>query len=131
MSNGTSHPTAWPAEEIRRVGYRAVDIITEHLTGYPTGPVFAPVPPALVEAWGARPAPTVGSAPDAILETIGREILPYPFGSGNPRFFGWVRSPAAVMGILADAIAAAMNPNVAGGNQSAVHIERQVVRWFH
>jgi glutamate/tyrosine decarboxylase-like PLP-dependent enzyme len=34
------------------------------------------------------------------------------------------------MGIFADALAAAMNPSVAGGNHAAVHLERQVVRWF-
>ena len=34
------------------------------------------------------------------------------------------------MGIFADQLAAAMNPSVAGGNHAAVHVERQVIRWF-
>jgi glutamate/tyrosine decarboxylase-like PLP-dependent enzyme len=34
------------------------------------------------------------------------------------------------MGIFADQLAAMMNPSVAGGNHAAVHIERQVIRWF-
>ena len=34
------------------------------------------------------------------------------------------------MGIFAEPLAAAMNPSVAGGNHAAVHLERQVVRWF-
>jgi glutamate/tyrosine decarboxylase-like PLP-dependent enzyme len=34
------------------------------------------------------------------------------------------------MGVFAEALAAAMNPSVAGGNHAAVHVEREVVRWF-
>ena len=47
-----------------------------------------------------------------------------------PRFWAWVNSPPTVMGIFAEALAAAMNPSVAGGNHAAVHVERQVIRWF-
>ena len=72
----------------------------------------------------------IGSDPDAILDEFARSIGPYPFGNGHPRFWAWVNSPPAVMGILAETLAAAMNPSVAGGNHAAVHVERQVVRWF-
>jgi glutamate/tyrosine decarboxylase-like PLP-dependent enzyme len=41
-----------------------------------------------------------------------------------------VNSPPAVIGVFADALAAAMGPSVAGGNHAAVHVERQVIRWF-
>jgi len=32
--------------------------------------------------------------------------------------------------VFAEALAAAMNPSVAGGDHAAVHLERQVIRWF-
>jgi len=35
-----------------------------------------------------------------------------------------------MMGVFADALAAAMNPSCAGGNHAAVHVERQVINWF-
>ncbi|MDQ6672919.1 MAG: amino acid decarboxylase, partial [Chloroflexota bacterium] len=35
-----------------------------------------------------------------------------------------------VMGIFAEALAAAMNPSVAGGNHAAVYVERAVIGWF-
>jgi aromatic-L-amino-acid/L-tryptophan decarboxylase len=57
------------------------------------------------------------------------DIEPYPFGNGHPRFYGWVNSPPAVMGIFAEALAA-MNPSVAGGNHAATYVERQVLNWF-
>ncbi len=34
----------WTAEELKRAGYRVVDMIAEHLTRLPDGPVFQPVP---------------------------------------------------------------------------------------
>jgi glutamate/tyrosine decarboxylase-like PLP-dependent enzyme len=122
-------PFAWSADEIRRVGYRAVDLVAEHLTALPGGPAFRPVPPALADAFAAEPPPAAGESPDAVLDRFARDVAPYPFGNGHPRFFGWVNSPPAVMGVVGAALAAAMNPSVAGGNHAAVWVERQVGEW--
>jgi glutamate/tyrosine decarboxylase-like PLP-dependent enzyme len=75
-------------------------------------------------------APESGREPDEILSTFAREIEPHPFGNGHPRFYGWVNSPPAVMGIFAEALAAAMNPSCAGGNHAAIYVEREVINWF-
>jgi aromatic-L-amino-acid decarboxylase len=120
----------WSAEEIRRVGYRAIDLIAEHLTDLPGGAVFRPVPPDLATALTGAPAPSTGSAADAILDEVAREVMAYPFGNGHPRFAAWVNSPPAPIGIVAAALAAAMNPSVAGGNHAAVYIEHAVLRWM-
>ena len=32
----------WSADEIKRVGYRTIDLIAEHLTTLPDKPVFQP-----------------------------------------------------------------------------------------
>ena len=122
-------PFTWSADEIRRVGYRAVDLIAEHLTALPGEPAFRPVPPALADAFLSEPPPMAGEAPDAVLDRFARDVAPYPFGNGHPRFFGWVNSPPAVMGVFGAALGAAMNPSVAGGNHAAVWVERQVVEW--
>lgn len=121
----------WSAEEIRRVGYRVVDLIADHLTSLPARPVFQPFPPDLAARYlDGAPLPEAGQSLDEILETFAREIEPFPFGNGHPRFFGWVNSPPAVAGIFADALAAAMNPSCAGGNHAAIYVERQVGGWF-
>jgi glutamate/tyrosine decarboxylase-like PLP-dependent enzyme len=57
-------------------------------------------------------------------------VLPHPFGNGHPRFFGWANPPPALEGVLAELIAAAMNPSCAGGDQAAVHLERCAVGWL-
>jgi aromatic-L-amino-acid/L-tryptophan decarboxylase len=130
--NTPAVPTGWgwSADDVRHVGYRAVDIIAEYLSGLPALPVFRPYPDPLVRALAAEPIPGRGATLEAVLDDFDQLVTPYPFGNGHPRFFAWVNSPPHVLGVFAEALAAAMNPSVAGGNHAAVHIERQVVRWF-
>jgi len=121
---------AWSADEIRRVGYRAVDLIVEHLVSMPERPVFSAFPRALAESMAHSPLPEVGQSANDVLSDFARDVAPFPFGNGHPRFYGWVNSPPTPIGIFAEALAAAMNPSVAGGNHAAVHVERQVVSWM-
>jgi len=120
----------WSGDEIRRVGYLVVDLIAKHLTEIENEPAFNPVPRELAEQMMNVPAPTAPQAADAILREFSDTIEPYPFGNGHPRFWGWVNSPPAVMGVFADALAAAMNPSCAGGNHAAIYVERQVIGWL-
>ena len=94
----------WPPEEIKRVGYKVVDIIADHLTTLPTRPVFRPVPTDVARRLHNEPMPVHGQDADEVLEAFLRGVEPYPFGNGHPRFFGWVNSPPALMGIFADAL---------------------------
>jgi len=120
----------WSAEEIKRVGYRVVDMIAEHLTTLPAKAVFRPVPRDMAAKRLDSGPPAAGDSPDAILDEFEKEIAPYPFGNGHPRFYGWVNPPPALMGIFGEALAAAMNPSCAGGNHAAVYVEREIVNWF-
>ena len=131
QSSGDQVRWEWPAEEIKRVGYRVVDMIAEHLTALPQEPVFQAFPQELATRYldGSALSET-GQSPDEILATFASEVEPYPFGNGHPRFYGWVNSPPAVISILAEALAAAMNPSCAGGNHAAIYVERQVIGWF-
>ena len=120
----------WSSDEIRRIGHRVVDMIAEHLTTLPEKPVFRPFPPELVAKYLDSNVPESSQEADDILATFAREIEPYAFGNGHPRFYGWVNSPPVVLGIFAEALAAAMNPSCAGGNHAAIYVEREVINWF-
>jgi glutamate/tyrosine decarboxylase-like PLP-dependent enzyme len=120
----------WSVDDIRRVGYRIVDLIAEHVTTLPSRPVFQPVPQHIVRELAGERAPAAGQTPDEIVDAFLRVVEPYPFGNGHPRFFGWVNSPPVMIGVFADALAAAMNPSCAGGNHAAVYVEHQVAAWF-
>jgi glutamate/tyrosine decarboxylase-like PLP-dependent enzyme len=120
----------WSAEEIKRVGYRVVDMIAQHLTDLPQEPVFRPFPSDLASRYLNSVPPESGRESDEILAMFAREIEPYPFGNGHPKFYGWVNSPPAIMGIFGDALASAMNPSCAGGNHAAIYVERELINWF-
>lgn len=119
----------WTDDEIRRVGQRVVDIISDYFTGLSDQPVFRPCPDELIADFANRQLPQAGQDVDALLDEFCQDVLAHPFGNGHPRFFGWVNSPPAIIGVFADALAAAMNPSVAGGNHAAVYVEHQVIRW--
>ena len=110
----------WTAGEIRRVGYRVIDLIADHLTELPDRPVFQPVPPTIQQQFVSSPVPEAGASPDDILREFQDAIEPFPFGNGHPRFSAWVNSPPAVMGIFAEALAAAQRFQKAGGQMRQV-----------
>jgi aromatic-L-amino-acid decarboxylase len=119
-----------PAGEIEQLGARVARIIAEYLTSLPERPVHQPFPARLREQWAAEPPPPTATPAGEIFDRFADEIARYPFGNGHPGFFAWVNSPPALIGVFAEALAAAMNPSVAGGDHAAVHLERQVVRWL-
>src|SRR5215212_5299851 len=130
MPVDSTSPLALDPEEIRRLGYRAVDLAVEHLTGIDVRPVFRPMPPDERRALLEQPLPVGPTAPDVILDLIGERVLAYPMGNGHPRFFGWINSPPAPIAALADLLAATLNPSCAGGDHAAIYLERCVVRWL-
>jgi glutamate/tyrosine decarboxylase-like PLP-dependent enzyme len=119
-----------PAEEFRRLGYRAVDLLVEHMSSLRTQPCRSPVPEDVRRELMDHPPPEDGSDPDVLLDYARSTILRYPMGNGSPRFFGWVNSPAAPLGALAELLAAGLNPSVAGGDHAATYIEHAVLRWM-
>ena len=130
MPVDSTSPLALDPEEVRRLGYRAVDLAVDHLTGIGARPVFRPMPPDDRRALLEQPLPVGPTAPDAILDLIGERVLAYPMGNGHPRFFGWINSPPAPFAALADLLAATLNPSCAGGDHAAIYLEHGVVRWL-
>ncbi len=120
----------WPAAEIRRVSHQVADLVADYLISLPDGPVYQPPPRDVVEAMRRAAWAAPGETADVLLADFAAHVAPYPFGNGHPRFAAWVNSPPHPLGVLAECLAAAMNPSVAGGNHAAVHLEHQVIRWF-
>src|SRR5690242_6330712 len=121
---------AWSTDEVRRVGHEAVDVVARYLECLPRGPVFHPMPAEHAARFVGADLPAKGTSIDDLLDEFCRDIAPFPFGNGHPRFFGWVNSPPAPVAVVAELLASAMNPSVAGGNHAAVYVEHTVVKWF-
>ena len=122
-------PAMAPAA-FRRLAHAAVDLIADHLDGIAARPVFTPMTPSERAALLERSLPDVGLAPEALLALVEREIFVRPMGNGHPRFFGWINSPPTPVGVVADFLAAALNPSCAGGDHAAIYVERAAVRWL-
>jgi aromatic-L-amino-acid decarboxylase len=123
-------PPAIDPEHFRRLGHELVDLVTDHLAGIRERPVFRPMQPAERATLMQEALGEAGARPEVIIERFRTAVLPHAMGNGHPRFFGWVNSPPAPIGVLADFLAAAMNPSCAGGDHAAIYVERAAVRWL-
>jgi glutamate/tyrosine decarboxylase-like PLP-dependent enzyme len=117
-------------ENFRRLGYLAVDMATDYLSHIRQKPVFHPMTPPERQELLEATLTEEGIAPEELLTYVRDHIFTHPMGNGHPRFFGWVNSPPASLGILADLLAATLNPSCAGGDHAAIYLEHCVVRWL-
>jgi glutamate/tyrosine decarboxylase-like PLP-dependent enzyme len=117
-------------EAFRRLGHELVDLVGDYLADVRKRPVFRPMQPAQRRVLMEAALGEGGLSAEAIVERFRAEVLPHAMGNGHPRFFGWVNSPPAPLGVLADFLAAAMNPSCAGGDHAAIYVERAAVRWL-
>lgn len=122
----TLDPHDW--EALRELGHRMVDEMLEYQRSVRERPVWQPVP-SEVKAQLQQPLPHDGVGEDAAYEAFRELVLPYPMGNIHPRFWGWVIGTGSPYGMLAEMLAAGMNPNVGGGEHGAAHVEMQVLDW--
>jgi glutamate/tyrosine decarboxylase-like PLP-dependent enzyme len=120
----------WDTEAITRLSRDTVELLAATLLRARTGPLATRPPADQLEAWRTDDWADAGMPVERVLAEYAATIAPYPFGNAHPRYAAWVNSPPHPLGVAAAALAAAMNPSVAGGNHAAVHLERRVVRWF-
>src|SRR4029077_10442994 len=82
-----------------------------------------------VKASSRRALPLEPQEPRDVYDDFLTNVLPFPIGNQHPRFWGWVHGTSSPSGMLAEMLAAGMNPNAGFGEQSAVYVEQQVLEW--
>lgn len=130
MSDSFVSPLIDDLDTFRRLGHLAVDLAADYLETLHERPVFVPMTPderrdLLDMSWSEE-----GVAPEALLTIIQDQLMTHPMGNGHPRFFAWVNSPPALPGILAELLAATLNPSCAGGDHAAIYLEHAVIGWL-
>jgi glutamate/tyrosine decarboxylase-like PLP-dependent enzyme len=122
----TLDPENW--ESIRALGHRMVDDIFNYLQTVRDRPIWRPTPEDVKERLRA-PLPKKPEAADKVYADFLEYILPYPMGNIHPRFWGWVIGTGTPLSVLAEMLAAGMNPNLGGGDHGANYVEAQVLGW--
>jgi glutamate/tyrosine decarboxylase-like PLP-dependent enzyme len=123
----TLDPESW--DRFRALAHRMLDDTLDHLATLRERPAWRPLPDEVRRALD-EPVPREGQGEEAVYEEFVRNVLPYPNGNLHPRFWGWVQGNGTPLGMMADMLAAAMNPHMAGFTQAPALVEAQVVRWL-
>ena len=116
--------------EFRALLDQAAAVAARHWERLPEMRAYTRPPDELVAAWRAEPLPQQGIPLDRVLDRIEREIVPYPLGVGQRRWWGFINSPPHPAGIAAELIAATLKNNCAGTSQMAVQVELTVMQWL-
>src|SRR5215203_454960 len=120
-------PGEW--SEFRALAHRMVDDMLDHLATIRDQPVWRSPPPEVRLALSSS-LPLEGEGEEAAYQSFLRLVLPYPNGNLHPRFWGWVQGNGTPFGMMADMLAAGLNPHLAGFDQSPTLVEHQVVGWL-
>jgi aromatic-L-amino-acid decarboxylase len=126
-------PLEMDPEQFRALGHTLIDGVADFLARMPTGPVRPNESPSDVRRiLGRAPLPEEGGDAGQVMGNAMRLLFEHSLFNGHPRFWGYITSSAAPIGILADLLAAAVNPNCGGWDLSpmASEIEAQTVRWI-
>jgi len=122
------------ATTFRSLGHRLVDQVASFLESMPQGPVTRDESPSAVrDALDlSGPLPESGTDPARLLDQTAQLLFDHSLFNGHPRFFGYITSSPAPIGVLADFLASAVNANVGAWRlaPAASEVESQVVRWI-
>jgi len=122
------------ATTFRALGHRLVDDVAAFLESLPARPVTRSQPPSGVrEALGlGGPLPERGTDPAVLLQRTASLLFDHSLLNGHPRFYGYITSSPAPIGILAELLAAAVNANVGPFvlSPAATEVESETVRWI-
>ena len=127
-------PLEMPSGEFREIGHRLVDQIADRLAKLPEGRVTPDKSPADVRRAldAAQPLPAAGTDAGRLVSEAAALLFDHSLFNGHPRFFGYITSSPAPIGMFGDFLAAALNQNVGAWRLAplATEIEAQTVRWI-
>jgi glutamate/tyrosine decarboxylase-like PLP-dependent enzyme len=115
----------------RRLGYKLIDLIDEYFSTLPDRPVQLPAELRTFDDLKDA-IPELGSDAEKVLEDVCSELIVQGFHVPSANYFGLMNCTPAYIAVLAEALVAALNPQLAtlARSQLASKIERETVRWI-
>jgi len=105
----TLDPKDW--EAMRALGHQMVDDMITYLETVKERPVWQPTPRRVRENL-KKPLPMEPQGAEKAYHDFLENVLPYPMGNIHPRYWGWVDGTGTPFGMLAEMLAAGMNPSL-------------------
>jgi glutamate/tyrosine decarboxylase-like PLP-dependent enzyme len=117
---------------MRRLGYRFVDRIVDHLTTLPQQRVARRGSHAEFAALVDEPLPVDPSGLESCLEFFFERVVPDMTRVNHPRFHAYIPSPSSFAGTLGELLSAGTNPFVGSwlGGATVSALELTVLRWI-
>jgi glutamate/tyrosine decarboxylase-like PLP-dependent enzyme len=118
--------------EFRRTGREVIDAIADYHDGLAGRNVLPNATPEEVAARFVDQLSEEGESAGALLADWRERVVPLLTAIGSPRHFAYVNGSGAMIGILAEALAACTNTNAGAWKlgPAATEIERQSLRWI-
>jgi len=119
-------------EEMRRFGYRVVDLLADHFANMRDGPVGAKSDPIAIRPLFSGPPSEKPCDPHELLSRLERDVFPNNLHVDHPRFFAFVPGPNNFMSTMADTLASGFNVfnGTWFGGSAAAAVELEVIDWF-
>jgi aromatic-L-amino-acid decarboxylase len=120
------------ADEMRRFGYRVIDLLVDHFANLEREPVGQKGDPAKLLPLFDYDPPETGRDLNDLLTQLERDVFPNNLHVDHPRFFAFVPGPNNFISTMADALAAGFNVfnGTWLGGSAAAAVEIGVVRWL-
>ena len=126
------HPFDPTPDSVQAIGADVAAWVAEHFASLPSVPVVPRVTPAETFALFDEPVPENGVPWPDLLARFRRDVVPNSFHLPSPRYFGLMNPTPLPIAVFGEAMAAALNQNVAAWHHSpaATAIEAQVMLWL-
>ena len=98
---------------VREMGYQFVDMIVEYWKGLEGRRVYGPLSPVGLDEMFDEPLPEKGAPLADVLQECRTQVFPNTMAIGSRRYFGMMNPAPMPVAVFADALASAMNQNVA------------------
>jgi aromatic-L-amino-acid decarboxylase len=119
-------------EAMRRLGYRAVDAVIDHIANLRERPAVRGATRAQMEALLREELPRTGGDPERLLQQLLEDVTAFGVRTEHPAFFGYIPLSPTFPGIVGDLLATGTSLFAGSwlGSPGAATLEVVVTDWF-
>ncbi len=123
----TLDPENW--ENMKQLAHTMVDDMFDYMKNFKNEKVWTK-PTELAKSNLSKTLPTKPEKIENVYADFKENVLPFNKGNIHPRFWSWVEGGSSPFAMMAEMLAAAMNPNVTIGDHAAMYVDAQVIDWL-